>query len=401
MGPVDPSSLQTGPGRRHLGDADRPAGRRKDDGGGQAGATSCRSEKSPTSARGRRRIPTRRGAPAPAARRAARRHPCTPGAETEKPARADLRRRRGPARPRRRTSTRLILRHRGPARHRRSADGRSSRRSPATSSSRPTRMLVCDALMGRDAVNVAKAFSERLRSRRPGADQARWRCTRRRGAGGQGGHRRSHQVPGHGRDSWIASRPFRPEGMASRILGMGDIVGPRSATSKRWWTRSEAEAKMHERLLEGQFGLEDLLKQLKTDPEAGSAPRRRGEAAHVRTPWRIRWRKASSSRVEALIRSMTPDERARPRRPSTRAGPSRIARGSGRRSSKDVRESGQPLRPDARDDGLAGLTRRWHALARSPASATWPGAGLPGRALDPATLLGGDGAEAAAPTGRA
>ena len=85
-------------------------------------------------------------------------------------------------------------------------------------------LLVCDALMGRDAVNVAQAFSERLTldgliltkldgDARGGAALAVKAVT---------------GVPikflGTG-EAVDRLETFRPEGLASRILGMGDIVG--------------------------------------------------------------------------------------------------------------------------------------------------------------------------------
>ena len=85
------------------------------------------------------------------------------------------------------------------------------------------KLLVCDALMGRDAVNVASAFAEKIAldgvipTKLDG--DARWR-----GTCGQGSHRRPDQVPRNG-ETVDRLEEFRPEGLASRILGMGDIVG--------------------------------------------------------------------------------------------------------------------------------------------------------------------------------
>ena len=96
------------------------------------------------------------------------------------------------------------LRHRRPPRDRRRADATSSRRSkPRVAPA--NRLLVCDALMGRDAVNVAKALRRAAHARRPRAHQARRRRARRRRARREGRHRRADQVPRHGRDA----RPAR------------------------------------------------------------------------------------------------------------------------------------------------------------------------------------------------
>jgi signal recognition particle subunit SRP54 len=95
----------------------------------------------------------------------------------------------------------------------------------AEAASRPANhLLVCDALMGRDAVNVARTFHERMAldgliltkldgDARGGAALAIKAVT---------------GVPikflGTG-ETVDRLEPFRPEGLASRILGMGDIVG--------------------------------------------------------------------------------------------------------------------------------------------------------------------------------
>jgi signal recognition particle subunit SRP54 len=127
--------------------------------------------------------------------------------------------------------------------------------------------------------------------------------------------------------------PFRPEGLASRILGMGDVVGL-VRDFEQVVDQREAEADA-ERLLRGRFGLEDLLKQLRLIqrmgplrevfaklPGIGSLAEQVDERELVK--------------AEALIRSMTPGERARPET-IDKSRAARIARGSGRRS-RDVRE---------------------------------------------------------------
>jgi signal recognition particle subunit SRP54 len=192
-------------------------------------------------------------------------------------------------------------------------------------------LLVCDSLMGRDAVNVASTFAERLAldgviltkldgDARGGAALAVKAVT---------------GVPikflGTG-ESLDRLEPFRPEGLASRILGMGDIVGL-VRDFEEVVDEKEAEEDA-ERLLKGRFGLDDLLKQLKTIQKMGPLrevfarmPMFGGLADQVDERELVR--------VESLIRSMTPAERADPDL-IDRSRAKRIARGSGRRSS-DVR----------------------------------------------------------------
>ena len=84
--------------------------------------------------------------------------------------------------------------------------------------------LVVDGMTGQDAVNSAKAFNEALEL--DGVIMTKLDGDARGGAllSRQGSHRRADQVHRHGRAS---RRPgaIRPEGMAGRILGMGDMLG--------------------------------------------------------------------------------------------------------------------------------------------------------------------------------
>ncbi len=194
------------------------------------------------------------------------------------------------------------------------------------------RILVCDALMGRDAVNVARAFREHIPldglvltkldgDARGGAALAVKAVT---------------GVPikfiGTGEDL-DRLEPFRPEGLASRILGMGDVVGL-VRDFEQVVDQREAEADA-ERLLRGRFGLEDLLKQLRLIQRMGPL-----REVFARLPGvgglADRVDERELVKVEALIRSMTPGERARPET-IDKSRAARIARGSGRRS-RDVRE---------------------------------------------------------------
>jgi len=248
-------------------------------------------------------------------------------------------------------------------------------------------LLVCDALMGRDAINVAKAFSERLDidglvltkldgDARGGAALAVKAVT---------GVPIKFIGTGEGLDRL---EPFRPEGLASRILGMGDIVGlVRDFDEVVDEKEAEEDA---ERLLKGRFGLEDLLKQLRTIQKLGplrevvaKLPMFGGLADQVD--------ESELGRVEALIQSMTPAERAQPEMIDKRRA-SRIARGSGRRSN-DVRaliERFVQMR-----DMMRQLGKKGGLLSKLPGmGGQLAGAGLPGD-MDPASLMAAMGGGAA------
>jgi signal recognition particle subunit SRP54 len=239
-------------------------------------------------------------------------------------------------------------------------------------------LLVCDALMGRDAVNVAKAFSERLTldgliltkldgDARGGAALAVKSVT---------------GVPikflGTG-ESLDRLEDFRPEGLASRILGMGDIVG--LVQDLEGVVDAKEAEEDAERLLRGRFGLDDLLKQLRAMKKLGplrevvaKLPMMGGLAEQVDDSELVK--------VESLIRSMTPDERRRPDL-IDKSRASRIARGSGRRSS-DVREL--VARFEQMREMMASLGSKGGLLSRMAGLGDLAGAG----GVNPA-LLGGGG----------
>jgi signal recognition particle subunit SRP54 len=238
-------------------------------------------------------------------------------------------------------------------------------------------LLVCDALMGRDAVNTARAFSERLSldglvltkldgDARGGAALAIKAVT---------GVPIKFLGTGEGLDRL---ETFRPEGLASRILGMGDIVGL-VKDFEEVVDEKEAEEDA-ERLLRGQFGLDDLLKQLRMIQKMGplrdvfsKLPMFGSLAEQVD--------ERELGRVEALIQSMTPAERGKPDL-IDKSRRSRIARGSGRRS-KDVRELigrfGQMREMMAQLGSGGGM------LGKIPGFGRLAGAG----GMDPTALLGG------------
>jgi len=239
-------------------------------------------------------------------------------------------------------------------------------------------LLVCDALMGRDAVNVAQAFSEKLHldglvltkldgDARGGAALAIKAVT---------------GIPikflGTG-ESLDRLEEFRPEGLASRILGMGDIVGL-VRDFEQVVDEEEAEADAA-RLLKGRFGLEDLLKQLRTIQKLGPL---REVVARMPMFGNLADQVDESEikRVEALIQSMTPKERAEPQIIDKRRA-SRIARGSGRRS-KDVMaliERFVQMR-----DLMAGLGKKGGLLSKIPGMGRLAGAGMP-EDMDPGALM--------------
>lgn len=172
-------------------------------------------------------------------------------------------------------------------------------------------LLVVDAMTGQDAVNVAKGFSEQTDV--TGVVLSKLDGDARGGAAIS--VREVTGVPikfagvGEGLDDF---EPFHPERMASRILGMGDVL---SLIEKAESHIDEDEAERSvKKMAKGEFNLDDFLSQfqmikrmgplkdiLAMLPGAGSALK------DVDVDDR------DLARVEAIIRSMTPQERQKPK----------------------------------------------------------------------------------------
>src|SRR5271157_34541 len=241
-------------------------------------------------------------------------------------------------------------------------------------------LLVCDALMGRDAVQVAKAFSERLRL--DGLILTKFDGDARGGAALA--VKAVTGVPikflGTG-ETLDRLEPFRPEGIASRILGMGDVVGL-VRDFEAVVDQQEAEAAA-ERMLRGRFTMQDLLDQLKTIQRMGPLREIFGKLPGLGS-FADQLDERELVRVEAMIRSMTPRERAEPET-IQKSRAARIARGSGR-GSKEVIELVQRFR-QMREimgslGGGGGLFSRIPGLGRLAGAAAPPG-------FDPQALLSG------------
>ena len=188
-------------------------------------------------------------------------------------------------------------------------------------------LLVVDAMTGQEAVNVAEAFEDAI-----GLDGVI--LTKLDGDARGGAALSVKEVIGHpilfaGVGEKLEDfEAFHPDRMASRILGMGDVL-TLIEKAEATFDAEEAE-KATEKLRKGQFTLEDFLDQMRQVRKMGplqnviahAAGRPQG-AEERATSTRASWR-----RVEAIICSMTAEER---REPSIINGSRRlrIARGSG------------------------------------------------------------------------
>ncbi|CAB4556736.1 unannotated protein [freshwater metagenome] len=186
--------------------------------------------------------------------------------------------------------------------------------------------LVVDAMTGQDAVGVAQAFHERLSI--DGVILSKLDGDARGGAALSVktviGRPIAFAATGERIDAF---EQFHPDRMAGRILGMGDVL-TLIEQAEKVFEQDQAEAAA-QRMLEGQFTLDDFLDQLQQLKKMGPLSGIMGMLPGV--PKEMKNAELGDDQVkitEAIIRSMTPEERRSPEiiNGSRRA---RIAKGSG------------------------------------------------------------------------
>ena len=170
--------------------------------------------------------------------------------------------------------------------------------------------LVVDAMTGQDAVSVAKAFDERLAI--DGVILSKLDGDARGGAALSVktviGKPIAFAATGERIDAF---EQFHPDRMAGRILGMGDVLTLIEQAEKVFEADKAEEAAA--RMLEGQFTLEDFLEQLQQLKKMGPLSGIMGMLPGM--PKEMKDAQIGDDQVkltEAIIRSMTPDERRTP-----------------------------------------------------------------------------------------
>jgi signal recognition particle subunit SRP54 len=174
-------------------------------------------------------------------------------------------------------------------------------------------LLVVDAMIGQEALHVAEGFKQAIPL--TGLFMTKLDGDSRGGAAIS--IRSVTGVPikfiGTG-EKLDALEAFQPERLASRILGMGDILG---LIEKAESVYDEKQARAQaERLAEGDFSLEDLLEMLRSSKKMGPLsqmmdmlPGNLGKAAREVDPQNM---DQMMKQTEAIICSMTRQERAHP-----------------------------------------------------------------------------------------
>jgi signal recognition particle subunit SRP54 len=172
-------------------------------------------------------------------------------------------------------------------------------------------LLVADAMTGQDAVNVSREFHERL-------DITGVVLSKLDGDARGGAALSIREVTGC--PIKLASmgeklsdlEPFHPERMASRILGMGDIV-TLVEKAQEHIDLDEAE-KMQEKLLKQKFDFEDFLDQMTQIKKLGPLDSLMGMIPGAGKALKnVQVDERDMERMVAIIKSMTTEERRHPK----------------------------------------------------------------------------------------
>ena len=189
--------------------------------------------------------------------------------------------------------------------------------------------LVVDAMIGQDSVKVSKGFHDRL-------DLTGVILTKLDGDARGGAALSVREVTGapvrfmgmgEASDKF---EEFRPEGMASRVLGMGDVVGLMKDFQEVVDEKKAAEDAM--RMLEGKFTLDDFLEQVRMIQKMGSLKDLVGKMPGMSDmiPADANLDDNELVCIEAIISSFTKQERRDPYALVREPGrATRIAKGSG------------------------------------------------------------------------
>ena len=189
--------------------------------------------------------------------------------------------------------------------------------------------LVVDAMVGQDAVQTAKAFHQRLEI--SGVVLTKLDGDARGGAALSVKEVTGAPVTFVGLGETVDKfEEFRAEGVATRILGMGDVVGLMKDFQEVVDAETAAEDAL--KMMQGQFTLEDLVAQLRTIRKMGSLKDLVEKLPFFPggMPEGVNLDDNELVRIEAIVQSMTKGERADPYALVREPGRvKRIAKGSG------------------------------------------------------------------------
>jgi signal recognition particle subunit SRP54 len=186
--------------------------------------------------------------------------------------------------------------------------------------------LVCDAMTGQDAVNSARQFNERLEL--DGVILTKFDSDARGGAALSVKAVTGKPIKFIGVGEKLDDlEEFHADRMAGRILGMGDVVTLVEKAQQEF--DADQAAKMQEKMAKGRFSLDDFLGQMRQMKKLGPLKQvlklMPGLGGQMDA---MGFDDDEMKRMEAIIQSMTPRERAEPSVVDA-SRRRRIARGSG------------------------------------------------------------------------
>jgi len=186
-------------------------------------------------------------------------------------------------------------------------------------------LLVADAMTGQDAVNIAEKFDSLLQI--DGTILTKLDGDTRGGAALSIRAVTGKPIKFVGVGEKLGDiEPFHPDRMASRILGMGDVLTLVEKVEEQ--VTDEQAKKLEEKIRKQTLNLEDYLGQLQQLKKMGSLDSLLKMMPGMGQLKGLQVDESELGKIEAIIRSMTPEERRRPEilNASRR---NRIAKGSG------------------------------------------------------------------------
>lgn len=188
-------------------------------------------------------------------------------------------------------------------------------------------LLTIDAMIGQDSVNVAEHFNGLLDI--TGVILTKLDGDTRGGAALSVRHVTGKPIKFIGVGEKIdAIEPFHPDRMASRILGMGDVLSLIEKAEAAYDDKKAAE--LEKKMREQTFTLDDYLEQFEQIRNMGSMEQLLSMMPGINTSALkdAQIDEKAMGRVEAIIKSMTPKERTKPEILNS-SRKRRIAAGSG------------------------------------------------------------------------
>lgn len=189
-------------------------------------------------------------------------------------------------------------------------------------------LLTIDAMLGQDAVNVAETFNNQLDI--TGVILTKLDGDTRGGAALSVRHVTGKPIKFVGTGEKLDTiEPFHPDRMASRILGMGDMLTLIEKAEQAYDEKKAAE--LEQKLRSASFTLDDYLEQFQQIKNMGSMEQIAAMIPGIK-PGALQDAQIDEkaiAHIEAIITSMTPKERAKPDIINA-SRKKRIAAGSGR-----------------------------------------------------------------------